>query len=69
MLNQRARIYVPCGGSSIEALGRTTHLGIVAHPDDLEILAFHGIAECFYSKDKTFFGLPTDISRTSLSSS
>lgn len=57
VLNEKARVYMPGGGSSKEALRRTTHLGIVAHPDDLEILAFYGIAECYYDKNKAFFGV------------
>lgn len=40
-----------------KALSRTTHLGIGAHQDDLEILAFHGISECYGSKEKWFSGI------------
>jgi LmbE family N-acetylglucosaminyl deacetylase len=36
-------IYVPDPTEPSEALARTTHLGIVAHQDDLEIAAFHGV--------------------------
>ena len=39
-------IFVPGGGDWREALGRVTHLGIGAHADDLEFMAFAGIAEC-----------------------
>ncbi len=42
-------------GEQQAALSRTTHLGISAHQDDLEILAFHGILQCFGMSDK--FGL------------
>ena len=39
-------IFVPGGGDWREVLGRVTHLGIGAHADDLEFMAFAGIAEC-----------------------
>ena len=40
-----------------EALARTTHLGIGAHPDDLEIMAYHGILACFQTSDAWFSGV------------
>ena len=43
-----ADIFVPGGGDWRQALGRVTHLGIGAHPDDLEFMAFHGINECLH---------------------
>jgi LmbE family N-acetylglucosaminyl deacetylase len=52
--NASADVYVPDGEALPGALGRTTHLGIGAHQDDLEILAFHGIAECFARRDRWF---------------
>jgi LmbE family N-acetylglucosaminyl deacetylase len=45
--NPEASIFVPDGRAPDEALRRVTHLGIGAHQDDLEIMAFHGIATCF----------------------
>ena len=39
-------IFVPGGGDWREALGKVTHLGIGAHADDLEFMAFAGIEEC-----------------------
>jgi LmbE family N-acetylglucosaminyl deacetylase len=39
------------------ALKRTTHLGIGAHPDDLEIMAFHGILHCFRAPNRWFTGV------------
>lgn len=39
-------IFVPGGGDWRAALGRVTHLGIGAHADDLEFMAFSGIEEC-----------------------
>jgi LmbE family N-acetylglucosaminyl deacetylase len=41
--NATAGIFVPDGLPVDEALRRTTHLGIGAHQDDLEFMAFHGI--------------------------
>ena len=52
-----AEFYVPDGKSIEEALTRTTHMGIGAHPDDLEIMAFHGILECYMKKQKRFLGV------------
>lgn len=45
-LETLADIFVPGGGDWREALGAATHLGIGAHADDLEFMAFHGIEEC-----------------------
>jgi len=39
-------IFVPGGGDWREALGRVTHLGIGAHADDLEFMAYAGIETC-----------------------
>ncbi len=38
-------------------MSRTTHLAVSAHQDDLEIMAFHGIAECFGKTDLWFTGV------------
>lgn len=35
----------------------TTHLAIGAHSDDLEIMAYHGIAKCYESKTQVFSGI------------
>jgi LmbE family N-acetylglucosaminyl deacetylase len=50
-----AEIFVPDGRPIAEALKRITHLGIGAHQDDLEFMAFHGILSCFAS-EKNWFG-------------
>ena len=55
--NAGADIYMPYNTTEDEALARTTHMGIGAHPVDLEILAYHGILQCFRSKDNWFFGV------------
>jgi len=52
-----ARAFVPDGKPVAEALQRITHLGIGAHQDDLEFMAFHGILECFASEQKWFGGV------------
>jgi LmbE family N-acetylglucosaminyl deacetylase len=52
-----ADIFVPDGMREDPALARTTHLGVVAHQDDLEFMAFHGIAECFEATDRWFGGV------------
>jgi LmbE family N-acetylglucosaminyl deacetylase len=49
--------FVPDGAAPEAALARTTHLCISAHQDDIEIMAYHGIAECFGRKDKWFTGV------------
>jgi LmbE family N-acetylglucosaminyl deacetylase len=55
--NPTAEIYVPDGKPIAAALKRITHLGIGAHQDDLEFMAFHGILECHASKSKWFGGV------------
>jgi LmbE family N-acetylglucosaminyl deacetylase len=53
-----ADIFVPDSGVAPEAaLARTTHLCVAAHQDDIEIMAYHGIADCFGQADKWFSGV------------
>ncbi len=52
-----AEIFVPDGKPVAEALSRVTHLGIGAHQDDLEFMAFHGILQCFHSETEWFGGV------------
>ncbi len=56
-LNPNADLFIPDGKPLPEAAARTTHLGIGAHQDDLEFMAYHGIAECFHRQDKWFGGV------------
>jgi LmbE family N-acetylglucosaminyl deacetylase len=56
-LNPLARIVTPDGKAGPEALSRTTHLGIGAHQDDLEFMAFHGILACYDRTDRWFGGV------------
>src|SRR5262245_9811278 len=55
--NASAQVFVPDGKSAAEAIKRITHLGIGAHQDDLEFMAFHGILECFGNDAKWFGGV------------
>lgn len=48
---------IPDGWAMPEALQRVTHLGIGAHQDDLEFMAFDGIAACFHAEDRWFGGV------------
>lgn len=50
-------MFVPDGKPVADALQRITHLGIGAHQDDLEFMAFHGILECFADQEKWFGGV------------
>ena len=52
-----AEVYIPDGAAMPEALSRTTHLAVGAHQDDLEIMAYDGIINCFQKKDKWFSGV------------
>jgi len=49
-----AEIWVPDGQAPPEALRRTTHMGIGAHQDDVEILAQRGILDCYDRRDQWF---------------
>ena len=55
--NPDADVYVPDGSTVGDALGRTTHLAVGAHQDDIEFMALHGILQCFNQKDRWFSGL------------
>jgi LmbE family N-acetylglucosaminyl deacetylase len=52
-----SELFVPDGTPTVAALGRTTHLGIGAHADDLEIMAIHGILECYEATERFFTGV------------
>jgi LmbE family N-acetylglucosaminyl deacetylase len=52
-----AELFVPDGLASESALSRTTHLCVGAHQDDIEIMAYHGIAECFGREDRWMTGV------------
>lgn len=52
-----AEATAPSGGDWQAALASTTHLGIGAHADDLEIMAFPGICACRGEKNLRFSGV------------
>ena len=52
LLKAGASLVFPTGGNY-----QSTHLGIGAHADDLEIMAYHGIAECYESDVCVFSGI------------
>ncbi len=52
-----AEIFVPDGVPVALALSRVTHLGVGAHSDDLEFMAFHGIAACVENATAWFGGV------------
>jgi LmbE family N-acetylglucosaminyl deacetylase len=53
----KAHIFIPdCAPEEI-AMARTTHMGISAHQDDLEIMAIDGILTCFQQSNQWFTGV------------
>ncbi len=52
--NKNARIYIPDGTETEAALRRTTALCFGAHQDDIEIMAYGPVAECYGRDDKWF---------------
>ena len=57
-LNKKnAEFFIPDNIELDKAFLRTTHMAIGAHQDDLEIMAYQGIEECFQSQEKYFFGI------------
>lgn len=57
MSNIKTEFFIPDDVSLEKAISRTTHMGISAHQDDIEIMAYHGVMECFGEKEKWFFGV------------
>ena len=52
-----ADLFIPDGTPATEAFARVTHLGVGAHQDDLEFMAFHGIIACYHSDTEWFAGI------------
>jgi LmbE family N-acetylglucosaminyl deacetylase len=52
-----AQVFIPDGMPVAQALSRTTHVGISAHQDDLEIMAIDGILNCFQQPQRWFAGV------------
>ncbi len=55
--NPNADFFVPDVSDPAGALARTTHICVAAHQDDIEIMAYHGAAECFGRRDRWFTGV------------
>ena len=54
--NSSADTFITDDAPAEDALARTTHLAIGAHSDDLEIMAYHGIVDCYgYRKRNKWF--------------
>jgi LmbE family N-acetylglucosaminyl deacetylase len=56
-LNPKADLLIPDRTDGPAAFARTTHLGIGAHQDDLEFMAFEGILACYDRSDRWFGGI------------
>lgn len=50
-------LFIPTNISFVQAAPKLTHLGIGAHQDDLEIMALHGILECYKNPAQCFGGI------------
>lgn len=53
----KATLFIPDSAPEEAALSRTTHLGVGAHQDDLEFMAYFPILQCFGRKDRWFSGV------------
>lgn len=51
-----SELFVPDGMPAEQALLRCDHVAIAAHQDDIEIMAVHGILQCFGRDDHWFGG-------------
>jgi len=52
-----AEIFVPDGLEVNAAMARTTHIAFGAHQDDIEMMAYHGVLECYGLSKKWFAGV------------
>jgi LmbE family N-acetylglucosaminyl deacetylase len=52
-----ADIFIPSNDTLDAALQTVTHLGVGAHQDDLEFMAFHGILQCYETPGDGFCGV------------
>ncbi|MDP4179854.1 MAG: PIG-L family deacetylase [Bacillota bacterium] len=57
LINTGSEIFIPDNIPLEKALKRTTHLAISAHQDDIEIMAYDGIAKCFCDNSNWFSGI------------
>ncbi len=56
-LNPKATFFIPNQSDPFSCLKKITHMAIVAHQDDLEILSYHGILSCYRQPEKSYFGV------------
>ena len=56
-VNPGAQIYIPDASPPDKAVARTTHLAVGAHPDDIPIMAYDGILQCFGRTDRWLLGI------------
>jgi LmbE family N-acetylglucosaminyl deacetylase len=61
----KGHLYLPDQAELPAALQRTTHLGVGAHPDDLEFMGWHPILQCLHSPDFRFSGVIASDGRSS----
>lgn len=47
-------VFIPSEIDELKAFAQTTHLSIAAHQDDVEIMSYHGVVECFQQNDSHF---------------
>ncbi|MCL1819121.1 MAG: PIG-L family deacetylase [Oscillospiraceae bacterium] len=57
LVNAAAELHIPGNVPVQNALSRTTALCIAAHQDDIEIMAYGPISECYDRSDKWFTGV------------
>ena len=55
--NPAAELYIPDGTSLPQALARTTDLCLAAHQDDIEIIAYAPIIQCYGGSARHFTGV------------
>ena len=55
--NTNAELYIPDGATEEQALSRTTDLCIAAHQDDIEIMAYAPIVQCYGQANRWFTGV------------
>jgi len=55
--NEKAQVFVPDSLAEEQAFERVTHLGVGAHQDDLEFMAWHGILTCYRQPKLWFAGV------------
>ena len=57
LYNSAAQLYIPDGAAIDNALSRTTDLCVGAHQDDLEIMAYGPIVQCYGNPSRWFTGV------------